>query len=447
MAACVVLSGIQSLAIEPGATDATKPDWARLQGLLAAGDYVAAAAVADEIATARKPKRREPDFLPRSIDHVRALMKRGYAELKLGRLDDAAETLEKAYRSLKDPEVKRLVSIDARGGKSNTLLLLDADLLELLDLRMALILERLRFANLARDAGDELAADRIAEFHTQVRGWLDEFATLEKSAKGIRKSLAEGLDKGGQAMLASPYYRALTGQFRPALFAGIKSLELSRLPGDESQTSGGDPAAPAEPDPRHARLEEALRLFGEATTALDEAIAAAAPKGLAGSRAEARIEAALMRVELLTCEGAALLESGQPTRGRECLAKALELRQEAGVLAKLPRPDSHPEIFSPLLLSAVAMLDEARAELAAGDFAQARTSVRAAAKFLARADALPVPEGNPLRSRLAIVRARLEKDDRAVATAIPGMDAADAAARRLRRAIDATAAAGAGLGP
>jgi hypothetical protein len=56
---------------EPPAVE-KKPDWAALDALVTAGDYREAARVADEIAVTVKPKRRAPDFLPRSIEFIRA---------------------------------------------------------------------------------------------------------------------------------------------------------------------------------------------------------------------------------------------------------------------------------------------------------------------------------------------------------------------------------------
>jgi hypothetical protein len=104
-------------------------------------------------------------------------------------------------------------------------------------------------------------------------------------------------------------------------------------------------------------------------------------------------------------------------------------------------------LFLPLLLLAEAMLDEARLRPAGGDPAQSRNEIVSASKILMRADELPVAAGHPLRAKLKTLRARLDQQLRAADAKIPGKDAADVAARRVRRALDGTAAAAADLGP
>ncbi|MFM8413666.1 MAG: hypothetical protein ACKOCX_02980, partial [Planctomycetota bacterium] len=176
--------------------------------------------------------------------------------------------------------------------------------------------------------------------------------------------------------------------------------------------------------------------------ALDEALAAAAPKGIAALKPEARVEAILLRTDLLNAEAMALLEAGESAKCRGRLTEMMALRQEAATLLKLREAERHPDLFWPLLMSAESLLDDARRELEVGDAARSRTASLEAQKLLERADALSVPADHPLRRHLARLQASIRGTLAAVEAKIPGSDAADAAARRLRRAIDATAAAG-----
>lgn len=439
-AACIAIGGLAASAVEPEPA-AKKPDWAGLDALLRAGDYEKAAAAADELTSAEKPKPRDPDFGLRSGELARALMRRGLAELRLGRYDAADATLLESFRVLKNPDFTRVLAAEARRATPQvmgTLVGLDISLVELLDLRAAVILERLRAVGLDRPAAGDMSAEQEAELRERVGGWLDDLDGLEKSATRARKELAERMEKGGDAILASPHNRALVGRFRPAIGAGIRALALGRLPCGDPRSTTGDPAKPADGAARE-RFDEALRHFQDAATALDEAIAAAAPKGVGSMKPEARMEADLMRAEVLAWEGMALLETHEPTQARERFAKVMELQQEATVLRRIPKPEMHPDLFAPLLLTAEAMLDEARAELDAGDSARSRAGVLEASKILARADGLPFPREHPLRGRLASLQARATGDLSAVRATIPGADAADTAARRIRRAIDGAA--------
>ncbi len=441
--ACLVLAWLPAGAIEPTAPATPKPDWGRLDGLLAKGDYAEAAVAAGEIVAAVKPKRRAADFLPRSVDSMRALMRRGFAELRLGRLDDAAETFEEAHRTFKDRDFQRLLALEARAANARVLrdlVMVEINSVELLDLRSAVILERLRFLNLELETAGKPSAEREAEVRTQVEEWLRRLDAFGRNAREAREALADSLGKGGEAILASPHNRSVAGNFRPALIAGIRALELGRLSFGDPRVAAAGPASGTESD---VGPDAALRHFQEAAVALDEAIAAAAPKGVGSLKAEPRIEATMMRAELLAVEGAALLAAGESIRGRAQLAKAREFRQEAAVLRKLQAPASHPDLFWPLVLSAEAMLDEARRDLAGVDPARTRNALLEAAALLKQADSLPLAPEHPLRARLTGLQARLAGDLSAVDARIPGKDAADAAARRVRRAIDATASGGA----
>jgi len=428
----------------PSAAEA-KPDWTGLDARIVAGDYEQAVVAADEIAAAVEPKRRDPDFLARSIEFVRALMRRGLAELRLGRLDAADATLQQAYRSFKDRDFQRLVSLEAKRANArvmSTLVQLELSWIELLNLRMSVILERLRLAGLGPAAVGP-AADDTANLRVQVEEWLDDLKFLERTAKEAREAVAGRLEKGGATILASPYSRSLPGEFRPALVAGLTPLELSRLP--LAEPVAAEPGGSLAAEPGNDRLRAAFEQFEAAAAALRQAIADAAPKGIAGLKPEPRIEAALMEAELLAAEGDALLEARRPEEGRQRLATAIERLEEAARLRKLPNPENHPDLFWPLLLSAQALLDETQIRLDANDAPAARVTAIEAGKLLDRAAELPVANDHPLRSRLAALQARLSEERESVGAAIPGTDAADAAARRMRETIDGTAAAGAEL--
>lgn len=428
----------------PPAADVKKPDGAVLDALLVAGDYEQAAEVADDIAGTIRPKRRDQDFLAGSIGLVRVLMRRGFAELRLGRLDEAAATLEEAYRTFKDRDVQRLLSVQANAANARAMaeiVQVDINWVELLDLRIAVVLERLRFANLELAHGPR-DADRIAALRDQVGEWLDDLDVLSRNAREARETLAARLAQGGTGVAASPHARALAGRFRPALAAGIGSLELARLPFGDPRTAADEAAATTQATPARDRLADAFKQFAIAATALEEAIAAAAPKGVATLKPDQRIEAALLRESLLGPEAMAHLEAGEPAECRERLAEVMSLRREVGTLRKLPRPDEHPDLFGPLVITAETMIQEARQQLEAGDTARSRAASLEAGKLLARAEALLVSKEHPLSKHLEHLRGSLAATRTAVEARIPGSEAADAAARKLRRAIDATAAAG-----
>lgn len=434
VASCLLIPALSSPAADPPAV-AKEPDWRSLDGLLVRGEYEQAAKLAGEIVVAVEPKRRDPDVLPRTIAFVRALMRRGLAELRLGRLEEADATFEQAFRSFKDRDFQRLLSIQARTSNTKViadLVALEVNWVELLDLRMAVILERLRLLGLEPANGDGGGpSDEAVGQH--IKEWLADLDVLSRNAREARETLAARLAQGGTGALGSPHGRALAGGFRPAIVSGIRALELSRLPGGDSGTAAdsGDLAA------------EALERFAEATEALDEAIAAVAPKGLAALKPEPRIEALLLQAELLVCQGEASLAVGEPARASERLAAAIALQEQAGSLRKLPEPDAHPDLFWPLVMAAEAQLGESHALLGAGDPAGARAATVEATKLLARAAALPFPKDHPRRGRLTSLQAGLRQALSAVEATLPGSDAADAAARRVRRGLDATAAAGA----
>jgi hypothetical protein len=439
---CLAMAGLPSLGADPPAVSERKPDWPGLDSLLWSGDYEKAAAAADDIATALKPKRRDTDFLAESIGFFRALLRRGFAELRLGRLDDAAATLEQARRIPRDAEFKRLLGIETRSmnAKAVTLLVsLNINFVELLDLQMSILVERLRLASLGRDPQAPPSDDTEAKLRTQVGDWLDDLDKLGKTAREARKSLAESIETAGSSMLASPYNQALVGGFREAMIAGGRSLALSRLPFGDPRDAAAPPL-PKEQSPPGAAgpewLETARRELAAATTALDEAVAAAAPKGVAALKPQQTIEMLLLREELLVLEGEVLLSSDDAAGSRERFTKAMELVRQIATLRKLTNAESHPDLFPPLVRCAEAMLREARRDTEGGDPTRGRQALVEASKLLAQAEGLPFPKQHPLRASLPGLQARVEEGLSQVGELIPGADAATAAARRLRRSLE-----------
>lgn len=429
-------------AAEPAAASAKKPDWIGLDNLLWAGDYEKAAKAADDIATALKPNRRDPEFVPESIGFFRSLLRRGFAEFRLGRLDAAAATLDQARRIPRDAEFRRLLAAETRGGNAKVaalLVALDINLVELLDLQMAILVERLRQANASPDAHDPRQDDKEAELRAQVGDWLDDLDKLGKTAGDARKSLAERLEKAGASMLSSPYNRALVGGFRPAVIAGGKALALGRLPFGDPRPAKGAPPPAGEGVTGPALLDDARSHLEAAVTALDEAVAAVAPNGMAALKPDQTIEVLLMREELCVREGEVLLDAGDPSGARERFVQATELVKQIATLRKLKHPETHPDQFLPLVRCAEAMLEEARRDTDAGDPTRGRKALVEAAKRLSLAADLPFPKQHPLQAALLDLQAQVEEGLAQVEERIPGTDAASAAARRLRRSLERAA--------
>lgn len=441
--ACIALGGPVCQAVEPAETTAKTPDWAGLESLLRAGDYERAATAADEIATALKPKRRDPDFVAQSIGFFRALMRQGFAEFRLGRLDAAAATFEQARRVPRDPELKRLLAAEARGANAkvaNLLVPLEVDLVELLLLRMLVILERLRLANLPSAAAAARSPVEEEAFRKQVADWLDDLDGLAKSDSEARKSLEDRLAKAAPAVLASPRNRAFASRFPLSLVAGIRSLELSRLPWGDPRSAANTAAEAAPGRTAGEWLAESRRQLADASAALDEAIAAAAPGGTATLKPDQTVEILLIQSELRIREGEVLLAAGDPSGSRQRFIQAAEYLEKIATLRKLPQPKSHPDLFRPLVLCVDAMLAEARGHVEKGDPARGRQTIVAASAILARAADLPVSEDHPLRPQLLSLQKLVGEDLAQAGAKLPGVEAANAAARRMRRTLDAAAA-------
>jgi tetratricopeptide (TPR) repeat protein len=462
LTACLLVAAVgslggRSLAADPLPPD-TKPDWAALEKLLTSGSYHEAATVAGDLAETVKAKRRAPDFLPRTIERVRALMRRGLALLRLGDVDAADEAFAEATRDYKDREFQRLLALEARNATAAVaaqMAMLEVNGVELVDFRSLAVLERMKAANRARRDSSLRETGPPAAVPTSllddVSRWLGELKVLKRAGANARESLAERFEKGGPAVVASPYTRAVAGSFRPEMIAGIAARELAAMPAEILQAAAvrdwidaGDQEADedAASQIRARLLEDSLGHFDKAAAALEEGIRAASPTGATGLRGDARIEAALLEAEIMVNRGAVLQQRAELALAREGFRRAVQLQREVGELRRSPSPDVHPDMFWPLLLDAEATLEEARRLLAGGDHEASQATVREAATTLARAAALPVSPDHPLRGQLADLQRRLHQERTALGDLLPRSEAADAAARRLREAIDATALPG-----
>jgi tetratricopeptide (TPR) repeat protein len=430
-----------------------KPDWPGLEALMIAGDYDAAATAADAIAKAVRPKPRDPAYLAQSLDLIRSLMRLGVARLRLGDLDAADAAFSDAFKAFKDKDFQRLLNLESRQANATVkarLVQLEVDWLHLLSLRMTVITERMRSANRARTASDAVPPDEAERLAADVARWMDQLAVLKRLSAEARESFAERLGDGGPAVGGAPLARSVTGPFSAAMTSGVTALERSRLPFETASPSGRAPSADAiaateageEQSYHRVLLDEALDEFREAAVAFEETVAAATPKA-GGLKPEIRIEVAVLEIELLANRGAALFEKGDVEGARKDFDRVLELERELLGLRKAPRAESHPDLFSPLLAAAEIALVEGQRRVEEGDVEGSRADLVQAEKNLAVARSLRVPESHPLQAVLARIATRLESQQRALQQSIPRSERAGMAARRLRRAIDATATSGA----
>jgi len=415
---------------DAAAEAAKKTDFAGVDALLKAGDYEAAAAAAGGIAESVKPKPRDDDYLSRSIELIRALMRKGYAELRLGHADAADAAFADASRTFKDGEFKRLVVLatrQARTGVPPWLIDLELAGSELLSARRAVLLLRLgeQAAIPAAVAGDD--AGGVAERRKQIADWLEDMDLLRTSAADARESFVKRFGAVAGVAATSPYAKSLVGPFRESLLDGLVALEKSRLP---STT-----------DEERSRLRtDATRRFEAAAATLEAVVLAVTPKA-GGMRPELRVEVALLEIELLTARARLLIESGDLALARKDVDKVVELRREVGVLQKNPAADSHPELYEPLLLAAEIGVAESRRLLEAGMVDEARAEMADVRKKIDQAERLTLPAEHAFRHRLAAAGEALVAQQGNVEALVPRTNAVDAAARRLLRGLGASAVA------
>lgn len=449
-AAAIVAATVGNVSAAPEGP--AKPDWPGLEAAMLAGDYEAAAAAADAIATAVRPKPRDPDYLPRSVDLIRALMRGGAAALRLGRLDDAESAFGEAFKAFKDKEFQRLLNLQARQASATVrgqLAQLEVSWLELLALRMTVIVERMRALSTGHVPSDAIPAEQAEKDRADLSRWMDQFAVLKRLSGEARESFAERFGDGGPAIAGSPRAGAVVGGFSAAMIAGKLAHQRSRLPHEAASPAPDVSAATgiAQRDAaqattqRLALLADALEDYRAAAAAYEDLVAAAAPK-TGALKPEARIEAAALELDLLTNRGAALLDRGDVEGARKDFSRALHVQRELLTLRKAPAGNAHPDLLGPLLAVADAAIAGGRRRAADGDADGARGDFAEAEKQLAEAKAVAVAEGHPLHGLRAEIAARLDAQQQALQRSLPRTERADMAARRLRMAIDATAAEG-----
>jgi len=429
-------------------TQAPKPDFAALDSLLAGGDYAGAITAADAIANAVRPKPRADDFLARSIELIRALMRRGVAELRIGRMDAAEATFTEAHRIFKDREFQRLFVLAARqAGPRLPPAVVDLELawLDLLFLRIAVVVEKLKHEADDWAAAEEGSPDREKEAVDRIGRCLDQLKGLRKAATDARQSFGERFDEASKVVPVSPYARSLAGPFRESLLDALAALEQSRLPasmlpaasGEAAQDSRPGATAPAGTDDGGIRLRrKAIEDLDKAAVAFEGVVAAVTPTA-GGLRPETQADLALLQAELLTARARARIESGDLAEVRKDLERVLELHRQVGVLRKRPVPDSHPDLVEPLLLAAGVGIGESRRLLAEGRPDAAKEEAEEAQRRLESAASLIKDANHPLGGRLTALRQRLAFNLESIGESIPRSDAVDAAARRMIRALDA----------
>ncbi len=435
---------------EPPKEVAKKLDWAGLRTRLDAGQYAEAAAAADAIIEQVQTVPRAPDFLLRCVDRIDALMRRGFAEFQLGKIDAADKTFAAVVDVFKDRDFQKILSgLERSGGPKAVDPLIDLDLrvIELNNLQAAVAIERLR--RLANEVEtDQAAAEPSGAKVDGVRQQLEALQGFLKSAADVRKALEDRFDKGSSAIVSSPHKRALMRRFHPELIAGITAYELSRLPfvvpPPETPRKPGRPWAG--PDlfefeglGRAELLERCHAHLNAAEEAIDEAIEAALPKGLSSGSPDKRIEAnvLLLQLRLARCEVA--LRGGDMARAAKELEAIFAIHEDMARVRKATKSENHPDLFLPLMFAAEVSAAEADAIARAGKADEARGVAARAADELARAAALPLPEDHPRRRGLARIAGILARQEARAEASVATSDAADVAARRVRRAVEATA--------
>jgi len=426
---------------------APKPDFAALDALLAGGDYAGAITAADAIAAAVRPKPRADDFLARNIELIRALMRRGVAELRIGRIDTAEATFTEAHRIFKDREFQRLVVLNTRqAGPRLPPAVVDLELawLDLLFMRIAVVVEKLKHEADEWATAEDGSPDREKEARERIGRCLDQLKGLRKAAVDARQSFGERFNEASKAVPLTPYALSLAGPFRESLLDGLVALEQSRLPvsvlpsaaGDPASDSRQDSAAPAGADDGSRLRAKAIENLDRASAAFDGVVVAVTPKA-GGLRPEMQADLDLLQAELLTARARARIESGEPATVRKDLERVLELHRQVGVLRKRPVPDSHPDLVEPLLLAAGVGIGESRRLLAEGRPDAAKEEAEEAQRRLESAASLIKDADHPLGGRLTALRQRLAFNLESIGESIPRSDAVDAAARRMIRALDA----------
>jgi hypothetical protein len=422
----VAVAGILLVTCLVHAVSAQQPpapavDFEKLSQLLRAGDYAAVETEATTIEAAVKPKSpKDPDYLPRCKASLDALVARGLAALRTGRLEAADEALTAADALYSDKDFQKTFAAAARAAGPQAapfVLALDLIRLEMLDLMTSLRLLALRDA-------EPGAADPLVERVT---------ALLEESAK-VRGRVAPRIAKADELVQKSPHYQVLGSRAENLKFGALLACEQSRLAG----AGAGE------------RITAALAELDEARALTEQAIAAAlgpppegkqpTPPEPGATLSDAEREACLERADVLEATAEAALTANDAGRARGAIEAALAWRRAA-------LPKHHPDLLAPTVVSALASIAQATAPTggAAGtgerpEIAAASAALGEARQILLAADR-QFDAASPVRKRLELATAALSKAEAQIDAQITITDAADAAAARAIATLESDATA------
>jgi hypothetical protein len=452
-----------------------------IEELIRDGKYKQVVAETRQLEQIVRPNGRPPKGGQQTAIMIDLLLLRMFAEREMGMLSDAEKSLTDAQRYFKSKDFQRALaasvprSSDAEQvGKA----VLPFSLLyfSLIDEEAMLLLERVRSDNhglaVAKPPRMSTAAGTAETDATEMdaAAWAKRFELLDnitKIAQHARNTSLARLPDGEESPESrSPYIRAMLGGFRPRLLTGKRFLEAGKLPftlvsdtvppaaEDEpvAATEDGDATSPAPviAETPAARAEAADRQFRRAIEYLEQAVAdadAACDAALAAFERDedeletadylaARKEAARIRCAAKEALAEAVLRHGDPERARQILGPAIaDLRA-----AEKP---NHPALAEPLIVDAEISLAEMRQSIAAKNVTAAERQSRAAVEALREAkELLTVEESgfdkkSPIHELLAATLAQAESQSKLAAQLVASKDAADAAARRALRAINA----------
>lgn len=436
-----------------------------LEELLRDGKYSQALTELNRLDQVVRPKGRQPKGPPQTALAIHMLMDRTFVQREMGRLADAEQSLTEARRLFKSKDFQRAM---AAGGRVEYWSLLYYSLIDEEALILFDHMETARHEGAVAAAKQPSGAARPLS-PEESAAWIERFEQLDKvvqRAQQVRGTLAMGAAKADGPGGRSAYARAMLSPYRPRLLIGGRYLEASRLPftlPSDAVLETATPAAAADdeeadPKPKVAALPtetpaerkaaaarqlrraiEYLELAVEdADTVCKAAITDIPSEGEedAKSLQSARKEAAWIRARAREALAEALLHDGDPARARQTIEPAIaELRA-------IERP-GHPALARPLVVDAEISLAEMQASIAAKDVAAAERQSRAAldalreARTLLEAAETGIDPAAPIRGYVAMTVTQAEAQAKAASTMVASRDAADAAARRALRAINA----------
>jgi len=440
-----------------------------LEELLRDGKYAQALAELNRLDQVVRPKGRPPKGPQQTALAIHMLMDRTLVQREMGRLDDAEKSLTEARRLFKSRDFQRALPMigDVQYRSLLYYSLIDEEAFIRFDHMETARHERATAAAAQQQAGTDggLSPD-------EIKAWVERFEQLDsvvRLAQQVRGGLSVGAAKADGPGGGSPYARAMLSPYRPRLLIGSRYLEASRLPftlpadaagettavaTDETADEAGDasprtkdvdvpPETPAERKLAASRqLRRAIEYLELAVEDADTVCAAAAEVAPAESDAEAkslqsaRKEAAWIKARAREALAEAVLLDGDPARARQTIEPAIaELRAM--------ERSGHPALARPLVLDAEISLAEMRASIAAKDVVAAERQSRAALEALREARTVleaadtGIDPAAPIRGYVAMTVKQAEAQAKSASTMVASRDAADAAARRALRAINA----------